>query len=49
MKAMLRDEGGLELSEYAVMAGLIIAVIVGTLATLGTTINTEFGKLIANI
>ena len=46
MKAMLKrfmkDERGIELAEWAVMAALIIAVAVGVIYTLGTTIKERF-------
>jgi Flp pilus assembly pilin Flp len=49
LKAMLRDESGLELSEYAVMARLIIAALVVTLGLLGGKIDAAFQTLLANI
>jgi len=49
MKAMLKrfikDERGLELSEYAVMAALIIGAVVLIVTTLGTSIAAVFTNL----
>jgi Flp pilus assembly pilin Flp len=39
------DEQGLELSEYAIMAALIIVAIVTIITTLGTTIGDAFTTL----
>jgi Flp pilus assembly pilin Flp len=39
------DERGLELSEYAIMAGLIILLAVGIILTVGGQINTIFTRL----
>jgi pilus assembly protein Flp/PilA len=41
----LRDETGLELSEYAVAAALIALAVVGVFTTLGNKINTVIGNL----
>lgn len=45
MKRLWQDEQGLELSEYAIMAGLIIVVAVATIILIGGHIDTIFGKL----
>lgn len=45
----MRDEQGLELSEYAVMAALIIAAVVTIIGTLGTTILGIFQDLVTNL
>ncbi|MBY0432169.1 MAG: Flp family type IVb pilin [Rhodospirillales bacterium] len=39
---LVRDENGATAVEYGMMVALIAAVIVGTVTTLGTTINTKF-------
>ncbi|MDI6451682.1 Flp family type IVb pilin [Anaerobaca lacustris] len=49
MKAMLKrfmkDERGIELAEWAVMAALIIAAAVGVVSLLGQAIATRFGEV----
>ncbi len=37
-----KDEEGATAVEYGLMVALIAAVIVGTITTLGTTLNTKF-------
>ena len=44
-KSFLRDETGLELSEYAVAAALIALAVVGVFSTLGTNISGVIGNL----
>ncbi len=44
-KRFLSDEQGLELSEYAVMAGLIIVLAVAIIILVGGHINSIFNKL----
>ena len=45
IKNFLRDESGLELSEYAVAAALIALAVVGVFGTLGGNISTVIGNL----
>ena len=45
IKNFLRDESGLELSEYAVAAALVIIAAAGAFSLLGGSINTTIGKL----
>lgn len=45
IKKFLRDETGLELSEYAIAAALVTLAVVAAFGTLGTNINTVIGKL----
>jgi pilus assembly protein Flp/PilA len=45
IKNFLRDETGLELSEYAVAAALIALAVVGVFTTLGNKINLVIGNL----
>lgn len=45
IKNFLRDESGLELSEYAVAAALIALAVVGVFGTLGTNISGVIGNL----
>ena len=47
--AFIKDEDGLELSEYAVMGSLIVVALVGIIGTLGTTIGESFTALTTNI
>jgi pilus assembly protein Flp/PilA len=47
MKSFLKDESGLELSEYAIAAALIVLTIVGTINTLGDNITNKI-KTLAN-
>ena len=45
IKRFLQDETGLELSEYAVAAALIVLTIVGTINTLGGNITNKISTL----
>ena len=45
LKRFFRDETGLELSEYAVAAALVILVAAGAFSALGGSINTVIGSL----
>ena len=45
IKKFLKDENGLELSEYAVAAALIAIAVVGVFGTLGTNVNTVIQNL----
>ncbi|HEX8748771.1 MAG TPA: hypothetical protein VF717_16480 [Pyrinomonadaceae bacterium] len=47
IRSFLKDESGLELSEYAVAAALIVLTIVGTISTLGDNITNKI-KTLAN-
>jgi len=49
IKSFLRDETGLELSEYAVAAALIALAVVGVFTTLGGNISTVINNLASNI
>jgi pilus assembly protein Flp/PilA len=49
IKNFLRDETGLELSEYAVAAALIALAVVGVFGTLGNNIKTVIQNLGNNI
>ncbi|WP_372987533.1 Flp family type IVb pilin [Marinobacter sp.] len=44
--AFIRDEEGLELSEYAVAGSLIVIAVVGVFTALGETIVTKIGEMI---
>lgn len=49
IKNFLRDETGLELSEYAVAAALVAIAVVGAFTTLGSAITTKIGQLASTI
>ena len=49
IKNFLRDETGLELSEYAVAAALVAIAVVGAFSTLGGNIKTVINNLATNI
>jgi pilus assembly protein Flp/PilA len=49
IKNFLRDETGLELSEYAVAAALIAIAVVGAFTALGGKINTVISNLTSRI
>lgn len=44
-KKFIQEEEGATAVEYAVMIALIIAVCIGTVAVLGTQVNTAFLKV----
>jgi Flp pilus assembly pilin Flp len=48
-RSFLRDESGLELSEYAIAAALISLAVVGVFTTLGTNIKNVINNLADNI
>ena len=45
LKNFYKDESGLELSEYAVAAALVVAGVVVAFTTLGTNISTRISRL----
>ncbi len=45
IKKFLRDETGLELSEYAVAAALVALAVITAFSTLGTNIGTKITNL----
>ncbi len=49
IKRFLRDETGLELSEYAVAAALVAIAAVGAFKALGGTIGTKINELSGKI
>ncbi len=49
IKTFLKDESGLELSEYAVAAALITLAVLATFTTLGSNIKTVISNLSTNI
>jgi pilus assembly protein Flp/PilA len=48
-KRFLRDETGLELSEYAVAAALVALAVITAFTTLGTNIGTKINELATKI
>ncbi len=49
LRALSRDESGAAAVEYGLLAGLIAAVIVGSVTTLGTTLQGIFQTINAAI
>jgi len=49
IKAFLRDESGLELSEYAVAAALVTLAVLVSFSAVGTNINGVIGNLASKI
>jgi pilus assembly protein Flp/PilA len=49
IKKFLRDETGLELSEYAVAAALVALAVIGAFTTLGDNIAARIGDLASDI
>jgi Flp pilus assembly pilin Flp len=49
MRRFLKDESGLELSEYAVAAALVTLAVIVAFTTLGTNINGVIGNLAGRI
>ena len=49
IKKFVKEEEGLEMVEYAVAAGLVVAALVITWVTLGGAINTQLQALITAI
>ncbi|HEX8458584.1 MAG TPA: Flp family type IVb pilin [Pyrinomonadaceae bacterium] len=49
IKKFLRDESGLELSEYAVAAALVALAVIGAFTTLGSNIGTKISNLASKI
>jgi Flp pilus assembly pilin Flp len=46
IKVLHRDEAGLEMVEYAVMAGIILACGTAVILAMGTQINVRFNQLV---
>jgi pilus assembly protein Flp/PilA len=49
IKKFLRDETGLELSEYAVAAALVALAVITAFSTLGTNIGTKINNLATEV
>lgn len=46
VQSFIADEEGVTALEYGMIAALIAAVIVGTVTSLGTTVDTKFNDLL---
>lgn len=46
LRKLWRDEEGATAVEYGIMVALIAVVIIGTVTTLGTTLNTKFQAIV---
>lgn len=49
IKKFFGDEAGLELSEYAIAAGLVVAVAVALFTNLGDAIEVKLNDLLAHV
>lgn len=49
IKRFFSDERGLETVEYAIITGLIVVGIVGTIASIGTWVNSQYTQLDADL
>jgi pilus assembly protein Flp/PilA len=49
LKNFVRDESGVTAMEYGMIAALIAVVILGVLGSVGTNLNTTFGKIQSSI
>ena len=45
IKRFLKDEEGVTMIEYGLIAALIAVVVIGVLTTLGTNLNTKFNSV----
>ncbi|SDI09672.1 Flp family type IVb pilin [Paraburkholderia phenazinium] len=48
-KRFIRDENGVTAVEYGLIAALIAIVIIGSVKTLGTNLNTVFSTIAASV
>ena len=48
-KRFAKDESGATAIEYGMIAGLISVVIIGTITTLGTSLNKKFNAIATNL
>ena len=49
MKRFVKDESGATAIEYGLIAALVAVVIIGTLTTLGTRLNTTFHSVSSSL
>ena len=43
------EEGGLDIAEYAVMLGVILALVIGTVKLIGASANTVFSSVTSSV
>ena len=43
------EEGGLDIAEYAVMLGVILALVLGTVKLIGASANTVFSSVTSSV
>jgi pilus assembly protein Flp/PilA len=46
LRNLCKDDAGATMVEYGIMVALIAAVCITAVTNIGTSINTEFGKLV---
>jgi len=49
LRNFAREDEGLEMVEWAIVAAVVTSVAAGTLATIGTQLNTAFTSLLASV
>lgn len=49
IRSFLRDDRGMELSEYAIAAALVTLVLIGSFTALGSNVSTVIGNLASKI
>ncbi|MGH9485675.1 MAG: Flp family type IVb pilin, partial [Terriglobales bacterium] len=49
MSRMWNDDGGQDMAEYAIMLGVIAAVVIGAITLLGTNISTEIKNIAGKV
>jgi len=49
LKAFVREEGGLETVEYAIIAGIIVVGVITTIVSIGTWVSGKFTTLNAGL
>ena len=46
---LLRDDGGQDIAEYAVMLAVILLIVIGTVKLIGTNANSTFSNVASDI
>ena len=46
LKDLWQEDAGATMVEYGIMIALVAAVCIGAVTTIGTTVNSSFGKLV---
>ena len=49
IQRLLRDEKGQDIAEYAVLLGVILVIVVGTVRLIGSNANTVFSQVASSI